>query len=279
MLQTFDKAALSVREQLGEPLASVRKYATPSAEATMQSLEAWKAYSMGTKATYEKGSTAALPFFERAVEIDPNLVVGYVALTFSYANRGEYRRSKECARKAYELRDKVSERERLSIEATYYFRITGELEKAVETYKLWAQTYPTDVTPRGNLAAIYTSLGQPEKSLDMSREVVRLEPDAGLAYENLADDYMNLNRLDEAAVALKQEEDRKLASDDMLPLQYDLAFLQGDTVQMAHVAAAGIGKPGVAQSLLAEEADTGVVWQVQGCAEAHTTSYGRGGAR
>ena len=256
VIQALDEAALNVRQQLGEPRASVRRYATPSAEATMRSLEAWKALSMGLKASYEQGSTAALPFFERAVEIDPNFAIGYIDLSFAYANRGETQRPKGYARKAYELRGKVSERERLAIESGYYFRITGELEKAAETYERWAQIYPREVIPRGNLAVIYTALGNPRKSLDMSREVVRLDPDAGVAYENLADDYMNLNRLDEAGLALKQAEDRKLTSDGMLPHRYQLAFLQGDTVQMAQIAAAGAGKPGVEDSMWDEQANT-----------------------
>ncbi|HLI63895.1 MAG TPA: hypothetical protein VKV05_10880 [Terriglobales bacterium] len=256
VLQTLDEAALSIREQLGEPPASVRKYATPSAEATMPALEAWKSYAMGLKASYEQGSTPALPFFERAVEIDPNFVVGYVALSFMHANRGEHRRSEEYARKAYELRDKVGVRERLFIESAYYFRGTGELEKAAETYERWLQIYPREVSPHQDLDVIYAKLGNGGKALDMSREAVRLEPDAGGLYENLAEDYMNVNRLDEAGIALKEAQDRKVTSDNLLPLRYELAFLQGDAVQMAQIAAASMGKPGSEFQILDDQAYT-----------------------
>ena len=256
VLRALDEAAIAVRKQMGEPLTSVQKYATPLPEATAVSLEAWKSYGMGNRASFEKGSTASLPFYKRAVEIDPNFASAYIALCFAYANRGELQPSEEYGRKAYELRDRVNERERLRIESTYYFRLTGQLDKAAETYERWQQSYPKDVMPRGNLDVIYSMLGKVEKALDGDRELVRLQPNIGIAYENLADDYLSLNRLDEAAAALKQAEDRKLMSDDMLVRRYQLAFLQVDTAQMGELAAAAKGKPGIEHSMLSSKADT-----------------------
>ncbi len=142
VLKALNEAAIVTRKRMGEPLSSVRRYATPLDEATTSSLEAWKSYSLGVKASYEQGVEAALPFYKRAVEIDPKFVRAYVALSFAYANRAELERSQENARKAYELRETVGERERLAIESTYYMRITGEMDKAAQVYEQWRQVIP-----------------------------------------------------------------------------------------------------------------------------------------
>ncbi len=125
---------------------SVEKYSTPLEEATTPSLEALKAYSLGRKTHYAKGDTAALPFYKRAVELDPNFAMAYAAMSVAYYNLNEVGRAAENARKAYELREKVTERERYYIEANYYLYTTGELEKAEQVYELWQQTYPRDMT-------------------------------------------------------------------------------------------------------------------------------------
>jgi DNA-binding winged helix-turn-helix (wHTH) protein/tetratricopeptide (TPR) repeat protein len=255
VLKALEEATITIRKEMGEPLSSVQKYAMP-AGATSPSLEAYKAFSMGLKARYEQGAEAALPFYKRAIELDPNFADPYVALAFAYANLGEHERAEDYARKAYQLRDKVSERERLLIESTYYFQITRELDKAARTYEEWQQIYPRDVTPVGNSDVIYSTLGNAEKALEASRAALRLEPNAGISYENLADDYLNLNRLDDAAAVLKQAEDRKLTSDQMLSHRYYLAFLQGDAAQMAQSAAAAMGKPGAEGIMLYTQADT-----------------------
>ena len=165
--------------KLGESLSSVQKYATPLEEATTPSLEALKAYSLGRKTQFAKGDTAALPFYKRAVELDPNFAMAYADIAMVYSNLSEAGRAAENARKAYELREKVSERERFSIEAIYYMYATGELEKAAQIYELWQQTYPRDYWPYGNLGFISASLGNPEKALEEAREAMRLEPNNG----------------------------------------------------------------------------------------------------
>ena len=147
VLKALDAAAVSLRSKLGESLSSVQKYATPVEEATTPSLEALKAYSLGVKTHYAKGDTAALPFFKRAVELDPNFAMAYAWMSAVYCDLNEVGRAAENARKAYELREKVSERERFSIEGDYYLTATGELEKAAQTYELWQQTYPRDAVP------------------------------------------------------------------------------------------------------------------------------------
>jgi eukaryotic-like serine/threonine-protein kinase len=256
VLKALEEATSTIRKEMGEPLSSVQRYAMPAVEATSPSLEAYKAYSMGLKASYEQGSVASLPFYNRAIEIDPNFAAAYIALAFSYANHGESERAEEYARKAYQLRDKVSERDRFLIESTYYFQITREIDKAARTYEQWKKSYPKDVTPQGNLAVIYSTMGEGEKALEAARATLRLDLNAGITYEDLADDYLDLNRLDDAAAALKQAEDRKLTSDGMLSDRYQLAFLRGDAAQMAQSAAAAMGKPGLEDMLLSSEADT-----------------------
>jgi len=256
VLKALDAAAVSLRGKLGESLSSVQKYATSVEEATTPSLEALKAYSLGRKTGLAKGATAALPFYKRAVELDANFAMPYRAMASAYSNLNQVGRAAENARKAYELREKVSERERFSIEAFYYTIATGELEKAVQVYELWQQTYPRDYLPYGNLAFVYDCLGNLEKSLEEARAALRLEPNSENSYGNLGNDYANLNRLDEAEAVYKQAQERKLESEGLLTIRYQLAFLKGDTTQMAQLAADAMGKPGTEGFLLASQADT-----------------------
>jgi len=256
VLKALDAAVVSLRGKLGESLSTVQKYATPLAEATTPSLEALKAYSLGKKIQLAKGDTAALPLFKRAAELDSNFAAAYQAMSIIYSNRDEAGRAAEYARKAYELREKVTQRERFSIEASYYWDGTGELEKAAQVYELWQQTYPRDASPYTNLGAISITLGNWGKSLEEVREAMRLEPDQVNQYVNLGIDYASLNRLDEAQAVYKQAEERKLESNELQENRYQLAFLQGDGTKMAQLAAAAMGKPGQEEWFLAALADT-----------------------
>ncbi|MGO8795710.1 MAG: protein kinase domain-containing protein [Candidatus Sulfotelmatobacter sp.] len=256
VLKALDAAALSLRGKLGESLSSVQKYATPLEEATTPSLEALRAYSMGRRMFFTQGSNAALPFLKRAVELDPNFAIAYRALSAVYDNLNEPGRAAENLRKAYALREKVSERERFYIEANYYWKVTGELEKALPAYELWHETYPRDYALHVHLQAIYSTLGNLERSLEEGREALRLEPNSALNYYSLAADYINLNRLDEAEAVLKQAEARKLEIESLPQLRYQLAFLKGDVTQMAQIASSAVGKPGEEDLLLGTQADT-----------------------
>ena len=256
VLKALDNAAVSLRGQLGESLMSVQKYATPVEDATTPSLEALKAYSLGRKMFFAKGNTAAIPFLKRAVEVDPNFAIAYRALSAVYGNLGEPGREAENIRKGYELREKVSERERFYIEANYYWNGTGELEKAVPAYELWQQNYPRDYALHVHLQAIYASRGNLEKALEEAREAMRLEPNSVLNYETLGADYMNLNRLDEAQTVFKQAEEHKLEGEGLLAMRYQMAFLKGNAAQMAQLSSAAMGKPGTEDLLLADQADT-----------------------
>jgi serine/threonine protein kinase/tetratricopeptide (TPR) repeat protein len=256
VLKALDAAAVRLRGKLGESLSTVQEYATPLEDATTSSLEALKAFSLGRKTVFAKGDTAALPFFKRAVELDPNFAEAYLALAVGYSNLNERGLAAEYARKAYELREKVSERERFRIEAFYYYNVTGELEKASQTYELWEQTYPRNYLPYGSLGVISFNLGKYEKALSEHSEALRLEPNNVLNCGNLGGTYGSLNRFDEAEAVYKQAEDRKLESEYLLGNRYMLAFLKGDAAQMERFASAAMGKSGAEDLLLAFQADT-----------------------
>ena len=256
VLTALDKAAAKLREKLGESAKSLQAFDTPLEQATTPSLEALQAYSLGRKMFYEKGNAGSLPFLKRAVELDPNFALAYRALAAAYGNLNEENLCAANARKAYELRDKVSERERFFIEASYYWYATGELEKAMPVYELWQQTYPRDYSLYVHLAEIYKILGELEKSLDNARESIRLESNRVNNYERLIAAYINLNRLDEAEAALKQSEQRNLESEGLLALRYRLAFLNGDATRMAQAESEAVSKPGTEDLLLAAQSDT-----------------------
>jgi eukaryotic-like serine/threonine-protein kinase len=258
VLKALDAAAVSLRSKLGESLGSVQKYATPLEEATTPSLEALKAYSLGGKTEFAKGGAAALSFFQRAVDLDPNFAMAYAQMSeayFYYLN--ETGRGAEYARKAYALREKVSERERFYIETNYYFTALGELDKTAQSCELWQQTYPRDAWPYMCMGNVSGTLGNWEKALDEWQAALRLEPSllAG-QYVNLGQTNMILNRLDEAEAVYKQAEERKLESELLLQNHYQLAFLKGDTAQMAQLVSTAMGKPGMEDLLLAAQADT-----------------------
>ena len=248
VLKALDNAAGSLRGKLGESLSSVQKYATPVEEATTPSLEALKAYSLGVKTAYTKEDTAALAFFKRAVDLDPNFAMAYAWMSEIYIDLNEVGRGAENARKAYDLRGKVSERERFFIEWNFYQNATGELDKAAQTFELWQQTYLRDDLPYINLGFSYAELGNWEKALEEYREALRLEPNSVTNYIIVGFAYTALNRLDEAEAVYKQAEERKLENEILLQNRYLLAFLKGDcgadgAVGFSRHGKAGHGRP------------------------------------
>ncbi len=247
--------ASSLRTKLGESLASVQKFDVPI-EATTPSLEALKTFSMGVTSQTEKGDAEAIPFFKRAIEIDPNFAMAYAGLGLSYANLSQPSLSAENLKKAYEMRERVSEKERLRISAYYYAFVTGELEKEAQTYQLWIQSYPRDDIPHGNLGSNYTALGQYEKALAETQEAQRLEPNSVIGYANLGQIFLALNRLDDAKAMFEQALAHKLDSGTLRLGIYYLAFLRGDSAQMAQQLAWGAGKPGAEDPLLSVQSDT-----------------------
>src|SRR5579863_9110748 len=256
VLKALDTAAITLRGKLGESLSSVQKYATPVEAATTPSLEALQAYSLAEKTRNAKGVTASLPFYKRAVEFDPKFAMAYREMASAYDNLNEVTRAAEYGQKAYDLRDKVSEREKFSIEAFYYMVITGELERARQTFELWRQNYPRDEVPYLDLGYIDACLGNFEKGLDEAKDALRVEPNDVTTYLNVAGSSYALNRLDEAEAVFKLAEEHKLESETLLQERYQLAFLKGDTAKMVQLASAAAGKPGIEDLLLASQADT-----------------------
>jgi eukaryotic-like serine/threonine-protein kinase len=244
----------TLRTKLGESLASVQKFDVPI-EATTPSLEALKTFSMGVTTQGEKGDAEAIPFFKRAIEIDPNFAMAYARVGISYANLGQPSLALQNLEKAYGLRDRVSAREKLHITADYAYA-TGELEKEAQTYLLWIQSYPRDAIPHINLGANGTALGQYEKAIAENQEGIRLDPNNVAAVGNLGQDYIALNRLDDAKTTFDQGQARKLDGGGLRQWMYYLAFLRGDLAQMQKQVAWGAGKPGAEDPLLSAQSDT-----------------------
>jgi serine/threonine protein kinase/Flp pilus assembly protein TadD len=244
ILKALDEAATKLRGKLGESLSTVEKFDAPLDQATTPSLEALKALSVGVKTLQEKGSAAAIPFFKQAVERDPNFAAAYEALGISYSNLRQPGLANENLQKAYDLRDRVSEREKFRISAAYYLLVTGELEKAIQTYEVWTQTYPLNSEPFGNLGVDYTYLGQYEKAITASLEDLRLNPGSAAAYTNLVGLYPAVNRLDEADATYQEAIAHKVDNPFLHGNRYGAAFLEKDTVEMQRQVAASSGKPG-----------------------------------
>jgi serine/threonine protein kinase len=256
VLDALGKAASEIRNKLGESLSTVQKFDTPLEQATTPSLEALQAYSLGRKASANADWVAAAPFFQRAIRLDPNFAMAYARLGTSYTNFGETTLGAENTRKAYELRDQVSEEEKFYIESHYYQHVTGNQESARQSYELWAETYPRDWLPLPPLFVVYGVLGQYEKSLAEAREAFRLNPASAMNSANVVNSYLSLDRLEEARTAATEAEARKLDSPALRGILYQLAFLQDDAAGMAQQVAWAAGKPGAEDVLLGLEAHT-----------------------
>jgi Flp pilus assembly protein TadD len=256
VLSAMDKAAPKLRTKLGESLNTVQKFDTPLAQATTPSLEALQALSLGRKIAAMGGTTAAtIPLFQRAIRLDPNFATAYALLGTSYANRGERNLAAENIRKAYELREPVSEVEKIRIESVYYTLVTGDLEKARQVDELWTQSYPRDPTAWNSLGIIYRSLGH-DKMLPAMIEAARLSPTTLAIRSNLVFAYLLLNRPEEARVAVKQAPAENLESPVLRLRIYQLAFLQNDAAGMAQQVAWSKGEREAENLLLAAEANT-----------------------
>jgi serine/threonine protein kinase/tetratricopeptide (TPR) repeat protein len=246
VLNALSQIASKFRTRVGESLATVGKHSTPLAEATTPSLEALKAYSMALKVgSSTGGGAAALPLLKRATEIDPKFAMAHATLGRIYGDLGESALSAESTSKAYQLRDRATEAERFYITATYYQQVTGNLEKAQETYESWAQTYPRAYDAHGLLSgAIYPVFGKHEKAIEEAKKAIGIDPDIVFGYITLATSYQFVNRLGEAEATIQRAFERKLEIPELLVERYDLAFLKGDKAEMERVLALCQGKPG-----------------------------------
>jgi eukaryotic-like serine/threonine-protein kinase len=256
VLKALGDATTKLRKRLGESLATIQKFDAPISEATTPSLEALKVLSLGRKAQQEKGVSAGIPYFKHAIDLDPSFASAYAALGNTYFNLQEPALASANLTKAFELRDRVSEREKYWFSSYYYHLVTGDLEKAVETYQRWAEDYPHDNVPLGNLGGIYGYLGQYEKGVADLVEDLRLNPDTIAGYNNLMSHYTALNRLDDAKAAYQQAKGRNLDHPFLHWNLYGIGFLQSDTSEMQRQAAWAVGKPQAENLLLSAESDT-----------------------
>jgi eukaryotic-like serine/threonine-protein kinase len=258
VLEALGKVSVELRNNLGESLSTVQKFDTPLEQATTSSLEALKAFSSGIKVmSTAGGSDAAIPFFKRAIELDPNFALAYEYLGIMQNDIGEFGLTVENHRKAYELRDRASEPERYSITAVYHKDVTGNIDKAIETCRLWIQAYPRTELPHDMLAGmILPVIGQYEKVVEEGTESIRLNPDVPISYVLLGSGYIALNRLDEAKVAYARARERKLDFPNFYIGLYQIAFLQNDAAGRAQQMAKVTGLPGWEDQMLALEADT-----------------------
>jgi len=245
VLNALGQIASRFRSRVGESLATVEKYDTPLAEATTPSLEALRAYSEGWKVSFSSGAAAAVPFLNRAVEIDPKFASAYAMLARLYGDIGESRLSAENASRAYELRDRASDQEKFFISTSYHLQATGNLEKAQQACDLWMQAYPRAWVPHGLLSGgIYPQLGKYEEAVKEAKTALELNPDFSIGYVNLAYIYVALGRWDEAEATLRRAADRKLEIPDFFVLQYVIAFLKNDESGMEKQAALAREKAG-----------------------------------
>jgi tetratricopeptide (TPR) repeat protein len=233
VLNALTRIAVEIRERLGESLGTIREHSTPLEQATTHSLEALKAYTAARKAVYARGSAAAIPDLERALAIDPQFAMALADLGFFYWNMGQTDLGAEYVRKAYELRGRVSDRERLFILFLYDRQVTGNLHKELETLESWAQRYPNDFLPLGLLGGWGArGTGQYEKGLQTSERALRINPDLSPIQGNLVELNIFLGRFAEAAAALQQAAERKMELPLFLVNRYYLAFLYGDETGM-----------------------------------------------
>jgi tetratricopeptide (TPR) repeat protein/predicted Ser/Thr protein kinase len=256
VLKALGQAAAKLRNELGESLSSVKKFDVPLEEATTNSLEALKAYTMARSTQREKGDVEAIPFMKHAIELDPNFALAYGSLGVIYSNLNQAKLGADYMKKAMDLRDRATERERFHIAGLYYSFATGELEKANETYALWKKVYPRDIYAYINMGANYMIIGQYEKAATETREGLRLDPSLAVGYNNLTQIYLALNRFDEAKTTTDEALGRKLEG---IPLHlniYALAFFQSNAAVMKQQADWTVGKSGSEDWMLSVESDT-----------------------
>jgi tetratricopeptide (TPR) repeat protein len=257
VLETVGKLGASIRRKLGESMGSIERFNSPLERATTPSLNALKAYTLGIELHDKKADvSASIPFFQRAVEIDPYFAIAYRALATANKSLRNNDLAREYMIKAYDLRERAGERERMSITTTYDSDVTGDLHKTIEDATLWAQTYPQDRDPHFSLYLAYCALGRWDKALDEAGTILKLEPRSGAGYINAVFVYTNLNRLDEAQ-SLYQEAVKKGLDSGYLHLNlYLLAFIRNDGALMAQQSRWANGKDAFEHMIRSAEADS-----------------------
>jgi eukaryotic-like serine/threonine-protein kinase len=241
VLNALHRADSELRSKLGESLASVQKYDKMLSEATTPSLEALHAFTMGDWKHAGGDEMGALPDYQRAIQLDPNFATAYARLGTVYNNLGQSALSEENRKKAFELRDRTSEREKLYI-MSHYYADSGQFDKGITALELYEQTYPRDSTPANNLSSIYNGLGQFENALIKARKAVELEPDSISGYMNLAIAYAGLNRMEESKATVLSGLQRAPSNSGLHLILAGIAWNQNDAAAMEReISAAEIG--------------------------------------
>ncbi|MFZ0146666.1 MAG: protein kinase [Candidatus Sulfotelmatobacter sp.] len=256
VLEALGGAASKLRGELGESLATVQKFDVPLEQATTSSLDAFNAYGTALATWDKQGDRASLPLFQKALDLDPNFAMAYGGIATIYHNLGEDDLARSNATKAYELRDRVTESEKVSIEARYYLYVTGEMEKAAQVYEMWARNYPEKPGIPNHLAPIYEKLGLYDKAVDTFRTAIRLDPTRANAYADLAVALLAAGRFDDAGVVLAEADTRKFQTDALLQANYWRAFVRADNGEMQRVLARAPDVSGARSLLLYEQAKT-----------------------
>lgn len=256
ILGGLDLISARLRSKLGESLASIQVYDKPIEQATTPSLEALQAYSLGIKIGYTQGKKEAIPYFEKAIKIDPRFAMAYSKLGAAYIAIDSPDRPIEPIRKAYDLRGRVSEREQFYIDSHYYDTVTGDQNKAIVAFKLWLHTYPNDPVPHTNLGVASAYLGRHQDGLHEEQEALRLEPTNGLIYANLASEYLSLGELDNCERTIQDAQAHKINNPVFTGLLYQLAFLRGNQAEMTRQLQSALGHPWLEGWMLATQADT-----------------------
>jgi tetratricopeptide (TPR) repeat protein len=232
VLNALAKAATGLRQKLGESRSSVQRYDAPPENVTTPSLEALHAYSLGIRAMYLHADyKAGIPLFQQAATLDPNFAMAYLRESTCQFNTGDRVAAAASAQKAYDLRQRVSDRERLLIEGSYESKVTENLEKAAQAYEAGAQAYPRDDIAVTNLSVAYLLMGQWQKALEPAQRALRLSPDA-IDYGNLCANYVRLNRFDEARATAAEASARNVGSPSTEMSLYMLAFIHNDRQAM-----------------------------------------------
>ncbi len=238
VLAALAETASALRRELGESLASVQKFDAPLEQATTSSLDALKAYTQAQRAKDNGDDQASRVLFSRAVELDPNFALAYAALGVNYSNVSEANHANENFKKAFALKDRTTERERLYIESTYYAFVTGESDRAIQIYQAWSQSYPQDPVPHARLGTKYAALGKYEQATKEMLTVLKLEPDNAGDYGMMVELYLRQNRWEDAKRAEQQATAYHLGGYVLREARYDLAFLNNDEAGM-HAQLAG----------------------------------------
>ena len=238
------EAALELREKLGESLSSIQKFDAPVQQATTSSLDAFKAYVTGQGLARKGNHVDAIPHLKRAVELDPNFAMAYTALAVMHSNEPDPSGfAAEYAKKAFELRDRVTERERFRISEFYYNLVTGEFEKRLEILELSNRTYPGSPSTLNNLVLANAEIGNYEKSIELATGALRIDPNVAVVYGNLGWNYMALGRYDEARATFDQAYARNFHYHPIHFTHYLVAFAQGDEAEMQRQLEWARGKP------------------------------------